>query len=245
MVGGLPSSSASGIWIIDSGASHHMSPQLESFVSLSPHSSPPIVTADGTTMPLEGIGSVATSSIFLDQVYYVPNLALNLCSVGQLCDSGQNVWFSDSHCLIQDRRSQMVIGTGHRQGRLYVLDQLRVSDDVAASSVDLSSFRLSSSSSPFYLWHSRLGHVSASRLRFLTSTGALGPLNSHDISDCSGCKLAKFSALPFQNSVSSSFAPFDLVHSDVWGPSPVPTKGGSRYYVSFIDIFLVTLGFFL
>ena len=26
-----------------------------------------------------------------------------------------------------------------------------------------------------------------------------------------------------------------MIHSDVWGPSPVSTKGGSRYYVSFID----------
>ena len=31
---------------------------------------------------------------------------------------------------------------------------------VAASSIDLSSFRLNSSSSEFYRWHSRLGHVS-------------------------------------------------------------------------------------
>ncbi|GJY30724.1 DnaJ protein P58IPK [Tanacetum coccineum] len=57
---------------------------------------------------------------------------------------------------------------------------------------------------------------------------ALGKQDARDISDCSGCKLAKFSALPFSNSFSSSNAPFDLVHSDVWGPSPVSTKGGSR-----------------
>ncbi|GJS18484.1 hypothetical protein Tco_0412956 [Tanacetum coccineum] len=40
-----------------------------------------------------------------------------------------------------------------------------------------------------------------------------GKLDAHDISDCSGCKLDKFLALPFSNSVSSSNAPFDLVHS--------------------------------
>ena len=32
-------------------------------------------------------------------------------------------------------------------------------------------------------------------------------------------------------SISSS--PFDLIHSDVWGPSPVTTKGESQYYVFF------------
>ncbi|GKA93126.1 gag-pol polyprotein [Tanacetum coccineum] len=39
------------------------------------------------------------------------------------------------------------------------------------------------------------------------------------------------------NSISSSTAPFDLVHYDVWGPAPVSTKRGFRYYVSFIDDF--------
>jgi len=63
--------------------------------------------------------------------------------------------------------------------------------------MDLSSFRLSSSSSPFYLWHSRLGHVSTYRLKFLVSTGVLGTLECHDISDCSGCKLAKFFRFTF------------------------------------------------
>ncbi|CAJ2651271.1 unnamed protein product [Trifolium pratense] len=106
---------------------------------------------------------------------------------------------------------------------------------MSPSTVDLSSFRLNSSSSSFYLWHSRLGHVSASRLKYLASTGALGKLQTSDISDCCGCKLAKFSALPFNKSTSVSNAPFDLVHSDVWGPSSVLTKGGSRYYVCFID----------
>ena len=57
---------------------------------------------------------------------------------------------------------------------------------------------------------------------------ALGNLQTYDISDCSGYKLTKFSALPFNRSVSISSSPFDLIHFDVWGPSPVATKGGSR-----------------
>ena len=161
---------------------------------------------------------------------------MNLASVGKICDSGYNVLFSPSACFVQDRQSQKMIGIGSRQRGLYVLNQFKDSS-VAASSVDLSSFWLSRSSSDFYLWHSRLGHVSASHSQFLGSTRALGQLNSHDISNCSVCKLTKFSALPFNKSVSVSHAPFDLVHSDVWGPSPVSTKGGSKYYVSFIDDF--------
>jgi len=86
---------------------------------------------------------------------------------------------------------------------------------VVTTTIDLSSFCLSSSSSSFYLWHSSLGHVSSFRLRFLASIGALGNLKTCDISYCSGCKLANFSVLPFNQSIYVSSSPFDLIHSDV------------------------------
>jgi len=93
-----------------------------------------------------------------------------------------------------------LIGTGRRENELYILDELKVpvaAAAAAATTVDLSSFHLSLSSSSFYLWHSRLGHVLSSHLRFLASTGALENLKTCDISYCSECRLAKFSALPF------------------------------------------------
>ena len=130
---------------------------------------------------------------------------------------------------------QKLIGTSHRKGGLYVLDELKVlATTTVAAIVGFSSFRLSHSSS-FYLWHSCLTHFSFSRLKFLASIEVLGKLQTHDLYDCSGCKLAKFLALPFNRSVFVFSYPFDMIHYDVWGPSPVPTKGESQYYVSFID----------
>ncbi|GKA75990.1 gag-pol polyprotein [Tanacetum coccineum] len=55
-----------------------------------------------------------------------------------------------------------------------------------------------------------------------------------------GYKLAKFLALPFSNTISYYTVPFDIVHSDVRGPSPASTKGGSKYYVSFMTTFALT-----
>ena len=49
--------------------------------------------------------------------------------------------------------------------------------------------------------------------------------------------LAKKTALPFNNSVSHALYPFDLIHSNVWGPSPITTQGGSRYFFIFVDDF--------
>nr|GEV04679.1 uncharacterized mitochondrial protein AtMg00810-like [Tanacetum cinerariifolium] len=109
-------------------------------------------------------------------------------------------------------------------------------NDTTSLSVYFSSNSMNDSSLPVGMITSRGARV-VSDLLFFTARGALGKLDAHDISDCSGCKLAKFSAQPFINSISSSTAPSELVHSDVWGLAPVSTKGGSKYYVSFIDDF--------
>ena len=41
--------------------------------------------------------------------------------------------------------------------------------------------------------------------------------------------------MPFNTSESMSTDIFDLIHSDVWGPSPISSIGGSRYFVVFVD----------
>ena len=51
------------------------------------------------------------------------------------------------------------------------------------------------------------------------------------------CQFGKQTTIPFNNSVSHALSPFYLIHSDVWGPSPVTTQGGSRYFVIFMDDF--------
>ena len=53
--------------------------------------------------------------------------------------------------------------------------------------------------------------------------------------DCVSCQLGKQPALPFNTSESISTDIFDLIHSNVWGPSFVSSIGGSRYFVVFVD----------
>ena len=65
-----------------------------------------------------------------------------------------------------------------------------------------------------------------------------------DISECSGCKFAKMTSLPFKTSTSFPSAPLQLVHTDLWGPSSITTKDGSLYYVCPVLMILVdSLGF--
>ena len=84
------------------------------------------------------------------------------------------------------------------------------------------------------LWHAQLGYASSSRVQQLASRGLLGSVSTENF-DCVSCQLGKQSALPFNSSESISTDIFDLIHSDVWGPSPVSNICGSRYFVVFVD----------
>ena len=86
----------------------------------------------------------------------------------------------------------------------------------------------------FALWHARLGHASSSQVQQLVSRGLLGLVSTENF-DYVLYKLGKQPALPFNTSESIYTDIFDLIHSDVWGPSSVSSIGGSRYFVVFID----------
>lgn len=120
-----------------------------------------------------------------------------------------------------------IIGTDRRVGRLFKHVSLLVLPKGVAHCGAMVSPEI---------WHSGLGHVSYSRLRSLVSSGVLGRMDVNEV-HCQSCQLAKFLALPFNNNDSISQAPFDLMHSDIWGPSPNATMGGSRYFVIFVDDF--------
>ena len=76
--------------------------------------------------------------------------------------------------------------------------------------------------------------VQTCALPILASRGLLGLVSTENF-DCVSCQLGKQLALPFNSSESLSTDIFDFIHSDVWGPSPISSIGGSRYFVVFVD----------
>ena len=129
---------------------------------------------------------------------------------------------------MQDPRTGQELGTGLKVGRMFPVNNLHL-PPVAPVSVAAATAVVSSLPS-LALWHSRLGHAPSSRVQQLVSRGLLGSV-SKDNFDCTSCQLGKQPALPFNNSDSISKSIFELIHSDVWGPSPVASIGGSRYFV--------------
>jgi hypothetical protein len=88
-----------------------MSPNFTSLTFISPSPFIHVMTADGTLMPLVGVGSIVTPHLSLPNVYLIPNFKLNLAYVGQLCDSGDYlVIFSSFFYCVQDLQSQKLLG---------------------------------------------------------------------------------------------------------------------------------------
>jgi hypothetical protein len=177
-------------------------------------------------MPVTHKGSISLSNLSLPYTYLIPKLSFNLISVGQLCDLGYELTFSSSGCRVQDPRTGQLIGTGCKTGRLFELTKLHVPQvpNICAASKDTS----------IRLWHCRLAHSSIGKMRHLVSQGHLGSVTNESL-ECTSCQTAKQPALSFNKSTSISNSSFNLVHSDIWGPAPTPSMGGSRYFVLFID----------
>ena len=85
------------------------------------------------------------------------------------------------------------------------------------------------------LLHSRLGHPSFQSLsRMFPSLFASCRM---DKLVCEVCELAKHTRTNYPSSNERSKVPFEVVHSDVWGPSAVTSLLGERWYVTVIDGF--------
>jgi GAG-pre-integrase domain len=83
--------------------------------------------------------------------------------------------------------------------------------------------------------HRRLSHPSFSALSRLYPP--LFEKANKEKLVCDVCELRKHTRSLYSSSGSRSSLAFDLVHSDVWGPSPTTVVNEYKYFVSFIDCF--------
>lgn len=87
------------------------------------------------------------------------------------------------------------------------------------------------------LWHHRLGHPSNEVLHSMLSYSKVPyqpDVNKHV---CEFCLNGKMSRKVFSSNSHVSVKPFEMISSDVQGPSPVVSIESYKYYVSFIDDF--------
>jgi hypothetical protein len=220
------------MWIIDSGASRHMTGDQARLSNLNEKkTSYKVELGDKRTYPIEGFGQASVklelgNHVHLSNVLYVPGLEKNLVSISCLEDKGNRIAFMDGKLLSWHKNSSIedakVIGS--REGNLYRLleqnEEVLVHDEINLNE----------------LWHRRYAHINYQALPFLRKmVEGIPKLKSTHEGICKGCALGKNIKRPFPSSNNRSKEILDLIHSDVCGPMPVRSLGGSLYYVIFID----------
>ena len=217
----LSQSSTGTPWILDSGASDHISGNETLFSTLIPTLDSSTVTlANGSETTVKGIGTVQLiPSITLQSVLYTPGCPYNLISVSKITEQLDCiVIFIANYGVVQDRRTGKTIGIGYKSHGLYYISPLKATITLA-------------STASAELLHNRFGHPSLLKLKHLVPS-----LSSLSVLECESCQLGKQSRVSFPKIVNNkALAMFDIVHSDIWGPSRVSTILGFNYFVTFID----------
>ena len=228
-------------WIIDSGASKHMTFQRDTLCNYRKFNTPELVgLGDGHTVEALGSGDIKFVSYlpnnrrvvgWMNSVLYVPQLTSNLFSVRASTMSGNSVSFGQK-CWIRNKKKNL-IGTGSPVGKLYTLN-CEVLKSISANVATEKEITLSKQK--IDLWHQRLAHVNI-KLRQLTkaANGIEIPLDGTQ-TFCDACIQGKMHRLPHPplNTIKST-EKLQLVYTDVCGRMQTQSFGGSLYFITFVD----------
>jgi hypothetical protein len=112
------------VWLIDSGASYHMTPHREWFSEYEKYDGGDVFLGDDSTAKIMGCGRVKLllkdgRIRTLPGVLHIPKLSRSLISVSKLDDAGVDTVFGKNTCKMV--RGEMVLMRGVRCGTLYKL----------------------------------------------------------------------------------------------------------------------------
>lgn len=166
----------------------------------------------------------------LNDVLAVPKIKKNLVSISQLAkDNACACEFTDSTFMIKDQATSRILATEHRQGNLYALNK----------DVETAVIAVRSGKEPEDACHQRLGHPKSKFFKVLNSIQVID-VNKQSRSPtlCNSCQLGKRCKLSFQLRRKIETEPLNKIHSDdLWGPAPVSSFQGMKYYAVFVDDF--------
>ena len=212
-------------WILDTGASHHITGTLSVLANVHSIAACPVGLPNGCSASATMEGDVyLTDTLILHNVLFVLGFQCHLISVSHLlADNDCTLQFTSSLCAIQDRSSGTLIGAGERRGGLYYFRT--VPKIHAAAVADLPTFDL---------WHQRLGHPSERVVKLLLAIRSSSSKKKlHHV--CDVCPMAKQTRDCFPSSTNKASRLFELVHCDLWGPYSVPSSCGATYFLTLVD----------
>ncbi|KAM2308323.1 hypothetical protein EV2_031220 [Malus domestica] len=229
-------------WLLDSGASSHMTYSSTNLQNPEPYTGPEqVYIGDGKGLPILNSGSSTLNTgshcFDLNNVLHVPHLKQDLISANRfILDNWCSIHLYPFHFIVKDLSSEKTLFKGPVRAGFYPFHASSIAGNQKA-------FAASAKASP-QTWHHRLGHPALNILRKLATHSCISVSSALNKSVCSSCALGKSSKLSFASVSCTSSRPLELLHTDVWGPAPLLSVNGYRYYLIFVDDYTKYTWFF-
>nr|KYP70921.1 Retrovirus-related Pol polyprotein from transposon TNT 1-94 [Cajanus cajan] len=217
-------------WVIDSGATDHVSSSLSNFFTYNSINPITVKLPTGQHVLATHAGVVKfTDTFYLTDVLFIPEFKYNLISISKLVSSlDVQLIFYSTHCLIQDVNTKEKIGTVDVEVGLYTMTTAVVQPSILSAI-----YNPEWSIQNIDLWHFRLGHLPYDKLHSMKQYYPCLYSNKHFT--CNTCHHAKQKKLSFPLSHSHALQSFALLHIDIWGPCSKTSIHGHRYFLTIVD----------
>jgi hypothetical protein len=188
-----------------------------------------IKVGDGRELQVTGIGQVElqtdSAKIKISDVLFVPNMKINLLSIGKLTKKGLNLLFEKNSCKVMLNK-ELVANTVPwiENDNLYQLKVLNNKAEMALVS--------SETIDKWKLWHCRLGHLSVNNMKKIKAEDVEFNKDNKIEEFCKSCALGKQTKQPHKT-IDKIDRDSDkvIVHSDLMGPIRTKSLGSNSSYV--------------
>jgi len=167
----------------------------------------------------------------IEDVLYVLGMQCNLLSVGQLIQKGYLIIMKDNSLKLFDKNSRLVFKTPLAKNMTFQTN-MKV--------VELNCLSAIMKDEDSWLWNYRFGYLNFRGLNQLVDKEMILGVPKIEIPStvCDTCLIGKQPRNAFSSSTSHrSKELLSAVYSDVCGPLEVPSLGGNKYFISFVDEF--------
>ena len=216
------------VWILDSGATRHVSGDRTRFPDLIDYDDF-CRTASGEQLAIKGKGnidlSVGDKVLRLSDALYVPGLTVNLISTTRLWRNGIGVYFPAG------RPAELSFN-----GTIFAYADNVRDQFILRQSKEQSVFKITKPTTDLKIWHSRLVHLSyrnvvANAKKVIGMEGVQGPIPTELCESCmAGHQKLEISRTPMPKAAEF----LGRLHVDIEGPLPV-TFLGFQYFLSIKD----------
>ncbi|GJY41596.1 putative ribonuclease H-like domain-containing protein [Tanacetum coccineum] len=224
---------------VDSGCSRHMTGNVSYLSNFKAFNGGYVTFRIAKGGRITGKGTLKTSKLDFEDVYFVRELQFNLFSVSQMCDKKNNVLFTDTGCFVLSPdfkltdESQVLLKVP-RKNNMYSVD---IKNIVPKESLTCLVAKVTLDES--MLWHRRLGHINFKNINKLVKDNlARGLPSKHFKNDqtCVACLKGKQHKASCKSKIQNSISqPLFMLHMDLFGPTFVSSLMNKKYCLVVTD----------